>query len=191
MPLLAAALIASIATVPLAGGRLSALADVSLRWMPALLAAIALQVIVLDVFPAASPALLGLLHVASYAFAGAWVVANRRVPGLLFVGIGGALNALAIGANGGVMPASPGALDRAGMAATTGEFTNSAAVADPRLAALGDVWAIPAGLPLASVFSVGDVLLAIGAAYGLHVICSSRVGAAASRRLPEWIAPAA
>jgi hypothetical protein len=55
------------------------------------------------------------------------------------------------------MPASPSALARAGLPATLDRFTNSAAVGDPALAALGDVWAIPSGLPLAGVFSAGDV----------------------------------
>ena len=42
------------------------------------------------------------------------------------------------------------------------EFSNSAVVADPALAPLTDIFAIPAGLPLANVFSVGDVLIAVG-----------------------------
>jgi Family of unknown function (DUF5317) len=84
-------------------------------------------------------------------------------PGLLLVGSGGTLNAIAIVANGLVMPASPSALARAGLPATLDRFTNSVAVADPALAALGDVWAIPSGLPLAGVFSAGDVVIALGA----------------------------
>ena len=35
---------------------------------------------------------------------------------------------------------------------------NSGVLAAPRLAFLGDVFAIPAGWPLANVFSIGDVL---------------------------------
>jgi hypothetical protein len=45
---------------------------------------------------------------------------------------------------------------------------------DPRLAFLGDVFAIPRGWPLANVFSVGDVLIAVGAVVAVHGICGSR-----------------
>jgi hypothetical protein len=45
---------------------------------------------------------------------------------------------------------------------------------DPRLAFLGDVFAIPRGWPLANVFSVGDVLIAVGVVVAVHGICGSR-----------------
>jgi len=104
-----------------------------------------------------------------------FLVANRRLPGMALVGLGAAGNLLAIGANGGVMPASPTALAAAGMPADPPGFANSAALADPRLAFLGDVFAIPAGWPLANVFSAGDVLIAVGAVVAVHGICGSRL----------------
>lgn len=182
--LLAAVLIAVLVSVPLLGGRLSALADLSMRRVPVLAAGLAVQIVILEVISGAPAALLGAAHVASYALVAWWIAANRHVPGLLLMGSGGALNALAIIANDGVMPASPSALATAGMPATVvGRFTNSAAVEDPSLAFLGDVFAIPSRLPLASVYSVGDVLIALGAAYGLHVASRSRPGLAMARRL--------
>ena len=39
--------------------------------------------------------------------------------------------------------------------------------------ALGDVMAVPSGWPLANVFSIGDVLLVVGAAVIMHVQCGS------------------
>jgi hypothetical protein len=52
-------------------------------------------------------------------------------------------------------------------------------VAGPRLAFLGDVFAVPASWPLSNVFSVGDMLIAVGLAWGVHRICGSRL-------VPRW-----
>ena len=100
---------------------------------------------------------------------------NRRVAGIPLIGLGGALNALAIAANDGVMPARAGALEAAGRPVTEEGFRNSAAVADPHLAWLGDTFAIPEALPLSNVFSVGDVIILLGAFVLLHVACGSRL----------------
>jgi Family of unknown function (DUF5317) len=170
---LVAVVLASALAVPLLGGRLGALAEVRLRLPWALPAALAVQVLALDA-PGVPGWLRRSLHVASYLVAGVFLVANRRLPGMALVGLGAAANLLVIAANGGVMPAAPAALAAAGMPADPPEFENSAALADPRLAFLGDVFAIPAGWPLANVFSVGDVLIAAGAVVAVHRICGSR-----------------
>jgi uncharacterized protein DUF5317 len=60
-----------------------------------------------------------------------------------------------------VMPTTDDAVRTAGLASEEG-FSNSAVLADPALAPLTDIFAIPAGLPLANVFSIGDVLIAVG-----------------------------
>ncbi len=72
------------------------------------------------------------------------------------------------------MPASADALGRAGLVAAPRGFSNSIALADPRLAALGDVFAVPESWPLANVFSIGDVLVVAGAIWGLWRLCGSR-----------------
>jgi hypothetical protein len=171
---LVAIVLASALAVPLLGGRLGALAEVRPRLPWLLPAALALQVVALDL-PGVPGWLRPPLHVGSYLVAGAFLVANRRLPGMPLVGIGAAANLLAIAANGGVMPASPSALAAAGLPPDPPGFANSAALADPRLAFLGDVLAIPAGWPLANVFSVGDVLIAAGAAVAVHGLCGSRL----------------
>jgi hypothetical protein len=94
---------------------------------------------------------------------------NRRVAGIALLGLGLALNALVILANGGRMPASLDALRSAGIVAPNATFeairvTNSSLVGnDTPLWFLGDIFAIPASWPLANVFSVGDVLIGAGA----------------------------
>jgi len=175
-------LLVCAATVPLAGGRLSALADLRFRGVGLLVGALGVQVLILAVLDEAEATLLGTVYIATFLVAGAFILANRRVPGVLLLGLGGALNATAIIANGGVMPARAGALEAAGRPVVEESFRNSAAVADPHLPWLGDTFAIPAGVPLANVFSVGDVVLVLGALVLLHVTCETAPGAALSRR---------
>ena len=110
---------------------------------------------------------------------GRLLAANRRVPGMALTALGAALNLLAITANGGVMPASPAALAAAGLPVDEAGFQSSTAVDGPQLAFLGDVFAIPASWPLSNVFSVGDVLIGVGLAWGMHRICGSRL-------VPRW-----
>ena len=182
-----------LASVPLAGGRLGRVADVRVRGAWTLAAALGIQLAILEVVPSGMPFVHQAAHLLSYVLAGAFVVANRRVPGMVLVGLGGALNATAIFVNDGVMPAAPGALRTAGMATQHDGFLNSAAVQHPHLGFLGDVFAVPASWPAANVFSVGDVLLVLGLAVGLHVICASRLvpkrdgDLAALRRAPDFV----
>jgi hypothetical protein len=77
------------------------------------------------------------------------------------VALGAISNLAAIVANEGIMPTTAGALAAAGMDAEEG-FSNSAVVANPALAPLTDVFALPPWLPLANVFSIGDVLIGLG-----------------------------
>lgn len=180
--LIGAALVVALCTVPLAGGRLGALAEVSFHRAWALPAALGLQMLIVYVLPGAPSEALNAAHVASYVLALVFVVANWRVPGLVVIAAGGALNFLAIAANAGVMPARPGALAEAGLADTPGQFASSAGVAHPALGFLGDVFAVPAAWPVHNVFSVGDVMIVMGVAIGLHVICGSRAAGLVRRR---------
>jgi hypothetical protein len=168
-----------VLSVVVRGGRLGALAGLRLRAAPTVVGAVALQVLVISVVPGALPPVVAAaLHLLSYGLAVTFLVVNRRVPGLWLIGLGGLCNLIAIGANGGVMPASRAALATAGIHVNAHEFSNSASLAHPRLGFLGDVFAVPHGVPLANVFSIGDVVLLVGAAILLHRVCSRRVAAA-------------
>jgi hypothetical protein len=169
--IIGALLLLGLASVPLAGGRLSALADLRLRLVGVAVGAFAVQIVVVNVLPGGSHALHSGIHVATYAVLGVVVAANLRVPGLPLVALGGLSNAIAIAANGGVMPARAAALRLAGMDPDPAGFTNSALVAHPHLWFLGDVFAVPAWVPAANVFSVGDLLLVAGAWVLLHRVC--------------------
>ena len=71
------------------------------------------------------------------------------------------------------MPASADALRTAGRSTREAAFTNSEVVAHARLGFLGDVLPLPAWMPFANVFSIGDVLIAIGVFVLVHGICRS------------------
>jgi hypothetical protein len=182
--LLVVTLALGVLTVPLAGGRLAALGAARVKQAWLLVVGLALQVLVIVVLPDGNDALLGAGHVASYAFVALFVVANRRLVGLWIVALGTGLTLLAIAANGGVMPADADALRRAGRSVESDEFRNSAVVEDPELSFLGDVFAVPDEVPLANVFSVGDVLIALGAIVTLHELSGSpwtrRIGSRAA-----------
>jgi hypothetical protein len=172
--LLAAALVAALAVRP-TGGHLSALAQVRLRLVPAILGALCLQVVIISLLPEGSPGLHRLAHVFSYMLAAAFLVANRRVRGMWIIALGGALNLVAILANGGVMPASRSALRAAEIATQSPGFANSTAVTHPRLLPLGDIFAVPNPWPLHNVFSIGDVLIAIGVMIAVLALSGSRL----------------
>ena len=89
------------------------------------------------------------------------VLRNVRLPGMAIVALGSISNLAAIIANGGFMPADAGALAIAGFA-DAGSHTNSVVLEHPALQPLTDIFAVPAGIPMANVYSIGDVLIAVG-----------------------------
>ena len=166
----------AVLTVPMAGGDLWRLADVRLRGQWLVGVALAGQILFITILPGQLEGIHAPAHLLTYALAAAFVWANRAIPGVWLMGIGGATNFAAIAANGGVMPASTTALADAGMVADKGDaFANSAAVEGARLAPLGDVFAIPASWPLSNVFSIGDLIIGIGLLVSLHVLCRSKL----------------
>jgi Family of unknown function (DUF5317) len=177
MFLVAFVLLAAL-TVPLAGGRLAALAEVRVRAAWVLPAALLMQTV--SIYLPGLPVLARIaLQVLSYPVAGLFLAVNRHLPGMLPVAAGGACNLLAMSVNGGVMPASAAAVAAAGVAGEQDGYSNSAVLADPRVAVLGDVFAIPSPWPFANVFSPGDVLIALGLAWALHRLAGSRL-------VPSW-----
>jgi Family of unknown function (DUF5317) len=128
------------------------------------------QIVVISVLPDLGVVSEG-LHLASYALAALFAVLNNRSVGTWVVAVGGACNLIAITANGGIMPATTRALKASGWRPTPGHFANSAALPNPRLAFLGDVFSTPPWSPVHSVFSIGDVVIVLGVALFLHTTC--------------------
>jgi hypothetical protein len=151
----------------LAGGRLDGLTAVRFRLAPLALGGLLFQLVLFS--PAVTERIGDLgpaLYVASTAAVLVALLANVRLPGLWILAVGAGMNLLAIVANGGYMPSSPEAwMALNGLAEVpTDAYTNSALMT-PTTAfpALGDIFVFPRPLPLANVFSIGDVLIAVGA----------------------------
>jgi hypothetical protein len=172
--------LALVATVPLAGGRLGALAEIRPRAVWAVLLAAAIQVGITQI-AGGSHELHVVLHVLSYVLDAYFLFANRHLAGVPVLSVGAALNVLAIVTNGGVMPANAAALRISGIASRPG-FDNSAVLAHPHLAFLGDVIPVPGPWPIGNVLSVGDLIIFIGALVVLHVACGSRLTRLRPRR---------
>ena len=166
--------LACLISVPLARGRLTNLADLQLQRPWLALAGISLQILIISLVPSGPAGMHEGVHLLSYACFGAFAWANRDVPGVPLIALGGLLNFVAIAANGGVMPADPElALHAAREGA--GGFVNSGAIDGARLAFLGDVLATPRSWPLYNVYSAGDVTIVLGVLVLLHRVGDSRL----------------
>ncbi len=168
--------LAILASVPLARGRLSALADLPLRKPGLAAAAILLQVLIISVIPGGHQAFHTTVHMSE-------LRAPRRVRVLQpphrrrpHRRRSAALsNFLVIAVNGGVMPTNPDTLASFQGSDTEGQFANSAILEHPKLLFLGDTIATPSSLPLHTVFSFGDLLLMLGVAVLVHSACGSKL----------------
>lgn len=155
----------------LRGGSLNNFSGLQLRWMPLVAAGLALQLLIFTPFreeaiiSVATPQ----LYLLSMLIVAAWVGLNWRIPGMAIMAAGLLFNTLAIAANGGYMPVAPESARFAGRIenyATEGQpISNNSIATDEqvRLWILTDILALPKEVPFANVFSLGDVLLTVGA----------------------------
>jgi len=157
-------------------GRLANLSKLNLRGAWLILIALAIQLLI---FPLSRQPIISFgteyLHLASYALLVVFVILNWREWGILAMGVGMLLNLIVITANGGYMPTRPELLEVAGRQEATkalrevGKYGNNILMGpDTPLGFLGDIFSVPAWVPLANVFSVGDLLLALGLIYFLQ-----------------------
>jgi hypothetical protein len=147
----------------LIGGSLDRLSQIRFEWGWLALVGLAVQILLFST-PVAGSFSAGVGEAIYVASTGAVLLAvwrNLAVPGLALVAVGAISNLAAIVANVGVMPTTAEALVTAGLSPDEA-FSNSAVLEDPALAPLTDIFAIPAGLPFANVFSIGDGLIAVG-----------------------------
>jgi MFS family permease len=173
-------LLAAIVTVPLTGGSLRALADLRFRHTWLLVAALGTQVWLIA-RPGPQTVLLTTLELGAYPLGVAFLWVNRDIPGFKIIALGAAMNFAAIAANGGIMPAADHAVALAGLPTDWGGlYANSAPVPHPSLLVLGDIFAVPSSLPYANVFSIGDLVVVIGAGIGVHRIAAGGRGSRAS-----------
>ena len=144
------------------GGRPQGLSTLQFRWAWVFMLGLAVQLVL---FSDAVTERIGELgppiYVSSTLAVAIAIAANYRVPGIPIVLLGAVSNLAAIIANGGYMPASAGALAALGVTLTD-EYSNSLLITNPNLPWLTDIFALPAWLPAANVFSIGDVLIGLG-----------------------------
>jgi multisubunit Na+/H+ antiporter MnhE subunit len=147
-----------------AGGRLSQLEMLQIRWWWAGLAAIAFQLLLFSTpIGSAIGAIAPVAYVLSTGAVLAAVLANLDSMGFRILAAGAVANLAAIIADGGYMPSTEAALQLANRGQESG-YSNSAVLSHPNLAIFTDIFAIPSWMPLANVFSIGDVLIATGVA---------------------------
>lgn len=174
MPFIIATILGGIIGL-LRGGQLNNLTHLPLRWPSLPLLALGLQVYVLygpgreEVRPFSLPALLIL---ASYGLLFVAVLANRRLPGMAWLGLGTALNFLVILANGGWMPVTAELLATAGFVNTPTAIAPGQRVVfskdvvmvsqEMHLRWLSDLFVVPEAGPFTMVFSPGDALMMLG-----------------------------
>jgi Family of unknown function (DUF5317) len=175
----------------LLGGRVAGLARLEFQLAPLIAMGMVIQValfaapIASEVGQAGPP-----IYIGSSLLVLAAVIRNAHLPGLPIVAVGAISNLAAIVANGGYMPASAEAMAAQGRVGPT-VYSNSAAITQPVLAPLTDIFAMPVWMPAANVFSIGDVLIGVGVAMAIAVTMrqarverSDEPRVAASRPLP-------
>lgn len=113
---------------------------------------------------------LAIFHGLSYLLIIFFVYLNRKIPGILLIGIGIILNAVVIFLNGGHMPACLESVEKASIGRQLdilreGYTTNNSQLITETtlLPWLGDIFYIPSWIPFSNVFSIGDIFIAIGA----------------------------
>jgi len=169
------AVVAGLVVGLVLGGRLESIAETRFRWGWLALVALAIQLVLFSPLAAGLGEASRWIYVGSTVLVVVVVLANIRIPGLPIVLLGALSNLAAIVANGGSMPASPAALAAVGATIHTGP-TNSVVVVQPALEPLTDIFAMPAWLPLANVFSIGDVLIGVGVAVAIAAAMRPKVG---------------
>lgn len=160
-------LVACIGVALLRGGQIQNLRTLDVRHIYLFFVPLFLQVIAFsplgDVQIAAMP-LARLLYAFSLGCTALALSLNRHLPGALWIALGLFFNFGVIALNGGFMPVSAAAREVAGLSPVLAREVNLVPMtASTLLPWLGDILPLPRGIPFASVFSVGDVLIVFGA----------------------------
>lgn len=178
--LFAVALLVGLAIGWVRGGTLATLGNVRLRLMWLAPVALLAEAYMMSRAGMSVPWWVLPVHLGAYTLLMVMVVANRSLAGMLVVGFGLMLNALVIGANGGLMPQAPEThyVKHAGQTILTGQrVPRSKDVSLPReqtrLWWLSDILVTPRGLPVQAVLSLGDLVLAAGCGWVVQGLMQS------------------
>lgn len=151
------------------GGKLGNLANLNLRWRGVILIGFLIQVLIFSSYwqeKSETRSITQLGYVTALMLLLVALIHNYRLPGIPLITLGFFFNFVAIVLNGGYMPASPAAMQTAGLPVLLPGQVSSNSIgmgSETVLFFLSDIFAIPHGFIFPNVFSVGDVLIAIGA----------------------------
>jgi hypothetical protein len=170
------------------GGRLAALGDVHIRWWPVALAGLGFQLLLFgpplaEIVGDAGPP----LYVGSGLVVMAALLRNLHQPGFAVIAVGALLNLVVITANGGQMPAAPEAWAVLnGLSQVPVEHFSNSTLIGPQthFPLLGDIFVLPRPIPLANVFSIGDVMIGLGGALFIVRTMRRSSGPAVKRSRP-------
>ena len=173
--ILLVAVIFSIAIALIRGGSFNNLEQVKFKYGWLAILAFALQAVIIWAPLESGNGLTHprtLLLLGSYGILVAVVLLNRKLAGIVIIGLGLLLNLTVMVANDGFMPVDSSVLRTAGLEElalsdeTGSRLTSTKDILLPReqtnLWVLSDIFVIPANWPLSTIFSIGDVFLAIG-----------------------------
>lgn len=152
--MLASGVVLGVVAGRLLGGRFARLADLSIEWWPALIAAVAIRVVA-PAYGESVP-----VWVVAFGLIVAVAIINLRIGGMWLIALGAALNLLVVVANG-AMPVDGGALALASARLPVDGLHRELAPTD-LLPLLADRIPLP---PLAGVYSAGDLLLFVGGSW--------------------------
>jgi hypothetical protein len=158
------------------GGRFASLVNVPVRWGVLPILAFAVQALFIYQAPEQQDSSIWSwqewLFLSSHVLLLVTVWVNRSLPGMLWVGAGLLLNLVVMVANGGWMPVAPQAVIRAGYSGLASSLEPGTRLFSSKnivlpaestaLQPLSDVFVLARPFPVPSVFSVGDVFVALG-----------------------------
>lgn len=175
--ILLAAIVIALGVGFVRGGNLSGLGRMPLRRMGFAVIAFALQTVF--IYRSSESKAAGVwgwqeaLFIGSHALLAVALWANRHMAGIRWIALGMLLNLIVMVANGGWMPITPEAVVQVGhtslvpMLQTGMRIYSSKDILLPRDAThlwwLSDVFVLARPFPIPSVFSIGDVAVALGA----------------------------
>ena len=154
--------------VILSGGRISNLKYCNFKLPILVFLALVLKIISISIY---SPVVyLPVMRISSMVLVIIFIFINFHLKGMLLIGLGLISNALVIFLNGGNMPANAKyvylfasgkelEILRSGQAVGSFILTSS----QTKLSFLGDVFLMPRWIPLSKLYSIGDILITIGA----------------------------
>jgi hypothetical protein len=171
------------------GGRVRNIEHVRFVWWQLALAGLAVQLLLFaDPIQERVGAEGPVIYVVSTVAVLIALLRNLRLPGLAIIATGAVLNLIPILTNGGFMPSSPDAWrELTGVAAVPVAYYSNVMLIGPDtwFPFLGDVFIFPRPLPMATAFSLGDAVIAVGAIVFLVSAMRSRAPSAPAVATPS------